>query len=132
MISGLILGLLLSAWGLWLFNRKKRWIASCGKATGTIVSIETKREHKSDGRITHTNYPIVEFEYGGKTIRFQNEVGGTSYTETGKEVEIYFRMSNPEDAKINTFMSIWLLEFVVLLLGLGFLSGFVFAYFFQA
>ena len=132
MIAGLIIGILLSVWGLWLYNRKKRWIASCGKAKGLIVSIETKREHKSDGRISHTNYPIVEFEFGGKTIRFQNEVGGTNYTEVGKEVEIYFRPNKPQDAKINSFMSIWLLELVVLIIGLGFLAGFVIAFFFQA
>jgi hypothetical protein len=126
---GILFGIILSTIGLILFYRKKTWIKSSKNTDGTIINIISKRIHKSDGTVTFINIPVVSFQYENKNYIFENEEGGTHYNETYKKVRVIFNPNCPTDAKILNFTSLWLLESILIGLGLLFIIFGILTYF---
>ncbi len=121
----LILGFLLLTGFAFTALKKWKWYKSCLTSEGTILEVVERNTSNSDGRGSHkTHFPIVEFKLlaNNKIYQFENGVGGTTYKKgaEGTIVKVIYNPDNPNDAKINTFFSIWLLEFVLGLLGLLF------------
>jgi hypothetical protein len=112
-IGGLLLvgGL---AWG----NSVRRFVAKAQKATGVVARLVG---HGQGAEATFR--PAVRFEAAdGTPVEFVSSIGTTegSAPAVGTSVEVLYLPENPEDAKINRFMSMWMAPMILILVG-GFL-----------
>lgn len=121
----LVFGIFLLTLAIFLQRKKAKWIHSCIKTNGIISSLKKQRVHDSHGTINYTEIPVVKFQYFGKEFYFENEVGGTGLKK-GAKIEMYFNPEKPEDARIKSFFSLWILEFILAFIGMLFmLTGFI-------
>jgi len=119
-MNGIIVGILCIAIFIFLYYKKKKWINTCIQTTGVITKIISKKVHRANGHISYTNIPLVKFTYLGREFAFENEVGGTQYNQENIEVNVLFKPENPSDARIVSFLSLWLLETILAGIGLPF------------
>ncbi|MFZ3572622.1 DUF3592 domain-containing protein [Streptomyces sp. BH097] len=86
-------------------------------ATGTVVSLQWRDEDIGPSRKSRDRpaaYPVVEFAAAdGTPHTFRSSTGSNppSYEE-GEHVEVLYRADDPEDARINGFLSLWLLPLI--------------------
>lgn len=106
--------------GLILAGVSVSFLTDAERAPGTVVSLEWRTDHHSSGYRKKgvsdepMAYPVVEFTSADGTRRtFRNSTGSNppSYEE-GERVEVLYRADSPEDARINGFVSLWLLPLV--------------------
>ncbi|MEU6388451.1 DUF3592 domain-containing protein [Streptomyces sp. NPDC046939] len=95
------------------------YVAHAERAPGTVVALEwredhsggTRRKRSSDGPVA---YPVVAFTSAdGERRTFRSSTGSKppAYDE-GERVEVLYRPDSPEDARINGFLSLWLLPLI--------------------
>ena len=85
----------------------------------------------------YSGYPKIKFQYKNRTIRFDGKMSG-DYMK-GQKVRIIFRESNPENAYIYSFYSLYSRVFIEYLISIiiwlafstSFDLGFLFQYFFR-
>lgn len=82
------------------------------------VVTEIVRTSSKDG---YSYYPMVRFNANGEEIEFKHSVGSSSpaFFE-GEEVGILYLESAPHEAKIDTFLSFWMLPLILGIMGLVF------------
>lgn len=88
-------------------------------ATGVIVdsSLETSRD--SDGSVSRSIYPVIEFkDSNGSTIIYKSNTTSSNSVILGEKVNIRYEIGNPKNASIDTWVDIW---FPILILGFFFL-----------
>ena len=87
-------------------------------STGKVVSFEVK--HEKDKKKNKTMYyPIVSFkDKNGRELEFRSNTGSNpkSY-RVGEIVEVIYRKDNSDNAKINSFSSMWLLPLILSIFG---------------
>ncbi len=96
------LGMLIGAF--FLYENTQNFLENALTAEGTVI--ELVRSKSSDST---TYRPVVEFEtQGGSRVEFTSSSGSNppSYSE-GEIVEVLYQESAPEQAKINSFFSLW-------------------------
>ncbi|MFF7656746.1 DUF3592 domain-containing protein [Streptomyces sp. NPDC007983] len=101
------------------------FLTDAKRAQGTVVALEWRNDSSGASRkATQSNkpaaYPVVEFTSADGTSRtFRSSTGSNppSYDE-GERVEVLYRADSPGDARINGFVSLWLLPLVFGGLGL--------------
>lgn len=111
--------------GLSLYFLQSSWrLARHGQpATGVVVALDERRD--SDG-VTYS--PVVEFDTGGRTYRFDS--GISSYPaayDVGERVAILYDPANPNHAKIKAWWSappLYILLFA-LMVGAALLTNFL-------
>ncbi|MFF3492086.1 DUF3592 domain-containing protein [Streptomyces sp. NPDC002795] len=89
------------------------------RTTGRVVALQwrdadTGSSRTSRGRDEPSAYPVVEFATtDGTAHTFRSSTGSNppSYEE-GERVEVLYRADAPEDARINGFLSLWLLPLI--------------------
>ena len=94
-----------------VYKNTRTFLAGASKAEGTVVDLVQSRSSDS---ITYK--PVVRFiDQDGRTSEFVSTTGSNppSYSK-GQKVEVLYRPTAPEDAKINSFFSLW---FGALILG---------------
>jgi len=81
-----------------------RFLAHASPARGTVVALQPKRS--SDGSTTYS--PVVHFKHGAQMIEFtsQNSSSPPGY-HIGEIVPVLYLDTNPYDAKLNSFFSLW-------------------------
>ena len=85
-----------------VYRNTNLYLAEAAKAEGTVVKVV--RPPNND-----VYYPVVQFtSQNGQTIEFQSSVGSRppSYSKSQK-VEVLYRPTNPQDAQIRNFFSLW-------------------------
>ncbi len=100
--------ILLAALTVWLGSRSYTLSADGTVASGTVVRLVEDDLSSSTSDI----YPVVEFEVDGETysVRSQNNYRWWNrYTRfpLGKQVEMRYNPSNPENAEINSWFDLW-------------------------
>jgi Protein of unknown function (DUF3592) len=93
-----------------LYKRTKLFLKNACVSEGIVVSLVEVRGFSNSSRPSITYAPVVNFQdrYGNE-IEFtsKNSSYPSAYTE-GDRVEILYLLSNPENAKIKDFTSLWL------------------------
>ncbi len=120
----LIIGISLLIWGVLVFLDEKQFIFEGIKTNGKIIDFE----RKSVGTPATRNkgpafFPIVSFtSQDGELITFISNSGANYYLyDVGEEVGVVYSSSNPRQAKIYSFLSIWAYPFGLFFLALLFL-----------
>ncbi|MFG2520962.1 DUF3592 domain-containing protein [Streptomyces sp. NPDC048527] len=101
------------------------FVTDAESAEGTVVSLEWRDDHVSSSSKSRQSsgpmaYPVVEFTpAGGTPTTFQSSAGSNppSY-DTGERVDVLYRADDPGDAKIDGFVSLWLIPLVFCGVGL--------------
>ncbi|MEV7090779.1 DUF3592 domain-containing protein [Streptomyces sp. NPDC093085] len=99
------------------------FLADAERAGGTVVALEWghtdyrdygSSSRRSRGSSSDVAYPRVQFTAADGTWRnFRSDSGSNppSY-EVGEEVEVVYRADSPDDARIDGFLSLWLLPLI--------------------
>ncbi|MGW0908353.1 DUF3592 domain-containing protein [Streptomyces sp. NPDC002853] len=95
------------------------FLADAERAKGTVVALEWRSDssgtsHKKRRSDEPAAYPVVEFTSADGTPRtFQSSAGSNPPAyDRGEQVEVLYRADAPEDARINGFLSLWLLPLI--------------------
>ncbi|MFE2989612.1 DUF3592 domain-containing protein [Streptomyces sp. NPDC059262] len=107
------------------------FVTDAERAKGTVVALEwsggsvssSRKSRQSSGPTAH---PVVEFTpAGGSPTTFRSSMGSNppAYDE-GERVDVLYRADDPQDAKIDGFVSLWLIPLIfcgigVLIAGVG-------------
>jgi len=123
--AGLILVSILM--GMHANNFRKKAIPTKGTVVALSSSSNINSPRSSGSPIRETTYthrPIVRFvTQNGKAIEFLSDTGSkkTAYKK-GDAVEVLYLPSSPEKAKINDFLSLWMMPMVIGGIGLIFIA----------
>jgi hypothetical protein len=122
-----IVGVLLLAGALLLWNNSRQFVAGAHKAQGTVVELIESRD--SDGS---TYKPVVRFTtVDGREITYTESFSGNPPPyDVGDTVEVLFTPDNSHKARIRGFMSLWLGPAILSGMGIIFAAiggGFFFA-----
>jgi hypothetical protein len=81
---------------------------------GRVIDFETRF---SDGTTFH--YPMIEFfTHAGEAIRFTASIGSSPPAyDKGEKVGVLYTLERPQDAKIDSFFSLWFGP--IILVGIG-------------
>jgi hypothetical protein len=91
------------------------FLAHASAAQGTVVALQPKRS-SDNGSTTYS--PVVRFEHDGQMIEFTSQTSSSPPAYHVDEiVPVLYLDTNPYDAKLNAFFSLW--GGVVILGGLG-------------
>jgi hypothetical protein len=121
-LGGLIVGPLIALFGLGIaylgWNVRARtldFIADSSRAAGSVVEMQTRQD--SDGDTLF--YPVVEFTTAeGETIEFRSSTGSNPPRfEVGEEVEVLYDPLLPENARVSSFVDLWLFPTILLAFG---------------
>ncbi len=119
---------LICLYGLYFVGSTAILVAHSEKAQGIVTGLHPVRRLRinatEQNRISY--FPIVAFQtQEGKPIHFESNVGAGGYGpyEVGDEVEVLYDPKNPTDARINSFIQLWLIGIFPLVLGGFFLVG---------
>ncbi|WP_409062537.1 DUF3592 domain-containing protein [Streptomyces sp. SYP-A7185] len=112
-------GTLFTVIGVILAGVSISFLTDAERAKGTVVSLEWRTDHSGSSRKTRGNdgpvaYPVVEFTSAdGKPRTFESSMGSNppSYDQ-GERVDVLYRADSPEDARIDGFVSLWLLPLI--------------------
>ncbi|MGW6057490.1 DUF3592 domain-containing protein [Streptomyces sp. NPDC055189] len=110
-------GTLFLAIGLILTGVSVSYLANGERARGTVVSMEWRSDGGSGKRRANdgpTAYPVVQFTAaGGKSRTFEGSTGSNPPAyDLMEKVEVLYRADSPQDARINSFISLWLLPLI--------------------
>lgn len=104
--------------GGWFWWESRSLVKSALATSGVVVELE---RDTTGGEVMYT--PVFEFQdHAGRTHR---SIAGWSRSSPayriGETVEVLYRKSNPVDARIRSFVELWLLPLVLLSMGAFFL-----------
>ena len=123
----LAIGVVVLIVGAYILQQRIEYFIDSVGAVGVITDIQEKDGLKSGNRY----FPIVEFKtQAGEIMSIVGEVGSSSFFdyEVGTEIDVRYSIANPEAAKLSTFQQMWLLPFVLLLVGLLFIAAAIYNY----
>lgn len=102
-----------------LIINKILFLSKACSAEGTVIYMKTSKGH--DNGTTFT--PVVQFKLtDGENITFTSSVGSNPpQFKIGDSVKVLFSPDKPDNAEINSFVSLWLLQIIFLFIGIVFL-----------
>lgn len=105
-----ILGVIVNySFAVYFFKRARHRLSTWETAKGKIVSMAGHDD--GDGES-----PVVEFSDGeGRQHEFTNFMGGSNWYRVGYRVDVLYDSTQPENAQINDWSSLW----AVTAIGLG-------------
>jgi len=115
------IGLLMGAF--FSYRNTSLFVQEASRAEGTIVDMVTVDTVSARGYRSTVYYPTINFmDRGGEKIEFKSTIGTNppSYSK-GQKVEILYRPTDPQNAQINDFGSLWTGPIVLGSIGGGFL-----------
>jgi hypothetical protein len=85
---------------------------------GTVLELRTVRGTRNG----HSYAPVFRFvaEDGETYIHVSNMSSNPAGFTIGQQVRVLYQHGHPENAKIDTFFQLWLPEFVLTIVGVGF------------
>ena len=115
-------GLLLLAVGMFGVNSTRQWLEEVITAQGVVIRHST---YPSDGTTMYR--PVIRFtDQNGHEVTFQSNASSSSpHYQTGDPVTVLYAADSPQQARINSFFSLWGMVLIVGGIGLVFtvLSG---------
>ncbi len=101
------------------------FLESALSAEGTITDFE---EHYNDGSVTYR--PVVEFvDSNNQLIEFISSTGrGRSVYSLGEKIGVVYSPSNPQQASLDSFFSLWGTTLITTILGASFFSVGIFIF----
>jgi hypothetical protein len=112
-----LIGLGLLGGAYFAYHHTSQFLASAVTAQGTVIDLARSGQTGSGTGTTSSTYrPVVSFEdHNGEPVEFISTLGSNppSYRK-GDQVGVLYLEDDPQDAVINSFMSLW---FVAVLLG---------------
>ncbi|MEV0522294.1 DUF3592 domain-containing protein [Streptomyces sp. NPDC050439] len=117
--GAIALGSVFTVLGVALAGMSISFLKDAERAKGTVVALEWRSDssgtsRKNQGNDSPAAYPVVEYvSSDGIPRTFQSSMGSNppSY-DRGEQVEVLYRADAPEDARINGFVSLWLLPLI--------------------
>ncbi len=108
-----VIGIGLLIGSFFIYRSVNKFVKVSMMTTGKVIAVETEKK---------TSYPVVEFQTPeGKVIEFRSDYGGNpSPFKEGEIVKVLYSPESPEEAKIDTFMGLWLGLLIVGPLGILF------------
>ncbi len=98
-------------YGSWVFyNSTKIFLKTAQTADGVVIDVISKRSSDSDGHTSYSYYPIVRYKApSGESLQFESNYGSNppSYNK-GENVEVLFDPGDFKNARINSFLALWL------------------------
>ena len=116
----LVVGVVILAIAVCVFIQRWLFLTRARTATGEVVE-NVDRGGGSGGSSYH---PVIEFQTeAGKTVTFEDSVG-TSWIryQTGQRVSVLYEPDRPKEARIRSFLSLWLVCLICAVMGLMFAS----------
>lgn len=111
------LGMLLG--GLLVHNHTASFVSHAARAQGTVTAMVSRSS--TDHSISYR--PVVRFQHGGQQIQFTESVSSNPPAYyVGQTVNVLYLASNPYDAKIDSFTSLWFLPTLLSAMGTIFLA----------
>jgi hypothetical protein len=110
------IGLLIGA--CFSYNESRKFVEHSVEATGVVKDLIASTSSSSSGTST-IYHPLVSFKTAkGEIVEFKNNIGSNppSY-KRGEEVPVRYDPNNPQDASIDSFVSLWF--YVMILGGMG-------------
>ena len=85
-------------------QKTRSFLADAAKAEGTVIELKASRSQDST-----TDRPVVRFiGPNGQTVEFTSSTGSDPpLHKAGQKVEVWYRPTEPRNAKINGFFSLW-------------------------
>ncbi|MEE3715412.1 DUF3592 domain-containing protein [Tumidithrix elongata RA019] len=86
---------------------------------GRVLELDTRSSTDSDGDLSYSYYPVVEFTNSrGNLVQFTSTLGrNPPGFYQGQEVEVLYNPQNISSARIATFGEIWLGTIIVAIAG---------------
>ncbi|MBL4784484.1 MAG: DUF3592 domain-containing protein [Cohaesibacteraceae bacterium] len=105
------------------YRSTSAFIAETKKAEGTVIEmIEELREGMGPNeRRGYVYLPRVEFIDNGGIKQIFTSNSANSELSVGEIVEVFYREDKPEDARINSFSTLWLPPIIMALFGVIFI-----------
>jgi hypothetical protein len=82
------------------FIHKFIWLAGSEKTTGTMGFVSSSQTGQTGHR-----YPVISFNVGNNTIRFNGN--DNILFKVGEPVPVRYQRDHPEEARIDVFSAIW-------------------------
>lgn len=113
-----LFGVLFGGIGLIAFLSTRNFLKTSISRDGTVIELNLYEDFDSS-----VYYPVVTFKFEGEEYQFQGDSGSDppSYHE-GEKVRVSFQAEHPNEAKINSFFSLWMLPLIFGLFGVLFFS----------
>ena len=106
------------AGGIWFAAQSMIFLDNAARTEGTVIAVKRKRGAKGMA----LDHPVVRFVpvETGETIEFRSPVGlrPTPFAE-GDPVEVAYDREDPQQAKIDSFWTIWFVPLVLALFGVA-------------
>lgn len=114
----LIVGTIFTAVGVNRIRQQRRFVATAKTATGTVIEINEEFQRVNRERRL-LKYPVVRFStLDGQEIEFQSSTGtNPSRYRVGDQVTVLYQPDDPQQAEIQSFLSLWCLTIIMLFLG---------------
>lgn len=111
------LGMLMGA--VRVHNHTASFVSRASRAQGIVTAMVPQRS--TDNSISYR--PIVRFQHGEQQIQFSESVSSNPPAyDVGQSVPVLYLESNPYDAKIDSFWSLWFLTTLLSAMGTIFLA----------
>ncbi len=121
----LIIGLLLSGFGIYTFNKNQKLAKNGVKTMAKVIDISEQTDTDSEGFSSKSYYPVLEFvDQDSKKHTFKGNVGGGKRKyHLDQEVEIIFDPTHPEQAQMKSFVTQWIMPIVIIIVGVMLVVG---------
>lgn len=114
-------GLGLLGGSIYSFITTKNWLSESYQSNGKVIDLVERESTDSDGYRSITYAPVVEYQFGEETFVFESSVSSDPPShKVGQYVNVRYDPKNPNDAKIDSFFSLWFLTIILGLLGVIF------------
>ncbi|WP_420149063.1 DUF3592 domain-containing protein [Spirosoma sp.] len=103
------------------FQNTRTWIDRTDTVTGEVIDYESHASYDTEKNRTTTFYhPTVHFRtHGGEDVTFTSSVGSSKRSHSiGGQIGVRYLPSDPGDAQVDEFMSLWLVPIVLSAIGL--------------
>lgn len=109
-----VVGLGLLTGGFLSFRNTQAFFHAAISTTGSVIGND--RHIDSERNITY--YPTVQFRTNsGRLIEFASNSGSSKYSAIGSKVPVLYDPTHPQEARINSFFSLWGATLVLSILG---------------
>lgn len=107
------IALLFGSLAFWDYQRTQKLIAHGKRTTGRYIGVERDIERGEDA-ISMTEYSMIEFTTDtNRIIQFQGRTGSLGRGRlVGQSVEIFYDVQEPENARINSFIELWMFAMI--------------------
>ncbi len=116
------IGLVMLLGSLVVYEHTASFVHRAARAQGTVTALvrhQSTNYSNTNGSISrmptvrYSYQPIVRFRYGAQVIQFGDSVASNPPAyHVGETVSVLYLESDPYDARIESFMSLWLLPMI--------------------